>query len=115
MGPRRELQRGSQWSPSRLEKKWILLRISMAWAGPPCNPTDAGLIKCINISLTLTDPHRAGSAAGFPSNSYSTMGANLLISESWRDPRRRLSERREQRGDVGPMLTLEALKWNSHG
>lgn len=92
MGPRRELQKGDQWSPSRRGKNgyWLFL---MPRVG---NLTDAGQ-KCINLSLALAQIHQAGSTAGFffileiLHPAYSTMGT--LLSETWREARRRLSER----------------------
>lgn len=87
MGPRRELQRVTQWSPSRRGKNGYRLLL-MPRVGSQCNLTDAGQ-KCINLSLALAQVHRAGSVAGF---SLYWKSFKLLTAQ-WEDYYRNLGER----------------------
>lgn len=95
MGPRRELQKGDQWSPSRRGKKWILLAFNAtSWFAVQPDGCRTKVHK-LKLGPGPTSPDRIGGRISFILGilhpAYSTMGA--LKSEPWREVRRRLSER----------------------
>lgn len=101
MGQRRELRRGNQWSPSRRKKNGYrcALNATIRFAMQPdgCRTKKEQEFK-LDPDPTLT---AQGRRQHFCQPAYSRMGA--LISEPWRESWRRLSGRREQRAEAGPV------------
>lgn len=95
MGPRRELQRVTQWSPSRRGKKWIPLAFNATSCFAVQPDGCRTKVHKLELGPGPGSPGRIGGRIFFIPEilqiAYSTMGG--LLSEPWREARRRLSER----------------------
>lgn len=95
--------------PVEARKKWILLAFNAtSWFAVQPDGCRTKVHK-LKLGPVPTSPGRIGGRISFILEilhpAYSTMG--VLLSEPWREARRRMSERQEQRAGVGPMTSFE--------